>query len=428
MYKGQRSTLQSASEIASWVEERKKRFPTKARIAEKAERARQLREELQAARRNRESSARQNAEAKERERTDAKATRKAERKVMEGVGAKIKKEIKSEEDTKENSLMPNGPAERAKLKIEKLQRHLQKVEIRAAKAAAKVSKLRAEASRYEGFNQIKEPSPESMKVEGRVKIEIAEMPTPNQGIKTVSEAIPLKEENLERFGHTNGEIALSGVDHTDAGDGALESSGKLPGPLTPTSQPCVQRLAELDPEHEASAIAVAPVEQASDVSRLRKDDPGDLIDPANPQKSKDVAIGSSFSASISSSSSITSLTDSEDETSSSDESSSSSSSCTVPESRPSKRIRPDRVAPPKRFKRKPICRNFLHHGRCKKGDACAFRHELPNRAHHGERHNRKPKKANPGEEKRRRIGLYQRVRSGPFRVPTDDTAQLLMLE
>ena len=237
MYKGQKSTLQSASEIAGWIEERKKRFPTKARIAEKAERARQLREELQAARRNRESSARQNAEGKEREKSDAKAVRKAERKAMEGVDAKAKKENNSEEDSKENSLMPNGLAEEAKLKIEKLHRQLQKVEKRAAKAAAKVSKLKAEASRYEGVNQIKEPSPKSMKIEGPEHIETAELPTPNQGSKTVSDAIPLKEENLERLGHTNGEIALSGVDHTDAGDGALESSGKLPGPLTPTSQP-----------------------------------------------------------------------------------------------------------------------------------------------------------------------------------------------
>lgn len=36
-YRGQTSTLQSSSDIAAWIEERKKRFPTKARAAEIAE-------------------------------------------------------------------------------------------------------------------------------------------------------------------------------------------------------------------------------------------------------------------------------------------------------------------------------------------------------------------------------------------------------
>lgn len=463
-YKGRISTLQSALEIANWIEERKKRYPTKSRIAEKAERARQVREELQAARRDRELSARQNAEAKEKEKADAKATRKAEWKAKEGADAKTKKEgnfggadykvkkeinvegpdakiknetnvegadakvqneINFEKNSKDNSLSTNGRAEKAKLKVEKLQRQLRKVEERAARATAKADKLRAEAFRYGGVNQIKVPSTESTKVEGYEGTGTANIPMPKQGSEVVSDAIPLKEENLERLGHANGEVVLSGVDHTEAGDGALDSPGKLPDPLTPTSQPSIQKSLEMDHEHEAAADGIAPTEQASDVSRPSKDDDlGSLIDNANPQKPDDVAIESGFSVSTSLSSSISSLTDSEDETTSSDGSTSSASSSSAPDSRPSKRVQPDKVPPPKRPKKKPICRIFLRTGRCKKGDTCGFRHELPNRANHGGRRNKRVTKPIQEESKRRGIGLYQRV--SDHRVTKGYTTQLLI--
>ena len=452
-YKGRISTLQSTSDIAAWIEERKKRYPTKARIAEKAERARQVRGELQAARRERLAAAKQAAEAKKKERADAKAAEKPEGKANDGQDAKIKKEnsfegsdckvkkennyegidanmkneiklqgqdstIKNESssgrDSKEKSLLTNGRAEKAKLKAEKLQRQLRKVEKRAARAAAKADKLKAEACRHEEVDQIKMPATESTKLEGNESIEAAKIPTPNQGSEVVSRATSLKEENLEQFSNRNGEMVLSGVNHTEARDGALDSIEKLPDPLTPTSQPCIQRSLDLDQEYEAAANSLASTEQASDVLRPSKDDPASLIDPANPQKPGQVAIESkvslSISASASSSSSTISQTGSEDETSSSDGSTSSASSSSAPDSQPSKRVKPDRVAPPKRGKKKPICRSFLHTGRCKKGDSCGFRHELPNRANHGGRNNRRGTKPVQEESKRRGIGLYQRVR------------------
>lgn len=409
--------------------------------------------------------ARQNAEAKGKEKADAKAARKAERKAkggadaqikkesdfegadykikkeksfdgadykikteqtfegadakvkneikFEGANSKIKNEISSERDSKERNLTTNDRAEIAKVKAEKLQRQLRKMERRAARAAAKADKLRAEAYPHEEVNQIEMSAIESTKVEGDGSIGTAEILTFNQGSEVVSGAIPLEERNLERLNHKTDEIVLSRVDHTEAGDVAHDSSGKLPDPLTPTSQPCIQRSLELDQEHEAVAHDINPTEQVSEVSRQSKDDINSSIDPANPQKPDQVAIGSSSllpTSSLSSSSSALSLTDSEDEITGSDGSSSSSSSSSAPNSQPSKRTKPDRVPPPKRGIKRNICRSFLHTGRCKKGDDCGFRHKLPNRAKHGGRNNRRVIKPVEGEIKRRGIGLYQRVR------------------
>jgi hypothetical protein len=408
-YKGQTSILQSASDIASWIEERKKRFPTKAKIAEKAERTRQLREEHQSANRDRESTTRQKAEAKENEKADAKAKRKIDRRAKEEADVKTNRDPKSDPESKQTGLMPKGTADKATLKIEKLRKQLEKEEKRAARAAAKVTKLKAEASRYEGVNQVKVSSPVSHKMEEYEIVQPTEIPTPNQPSGIESYAVPLKGENIEQISQKNGDTTFSSIRHTNGADAALESSPKLPDPLTPTSQPSLQRILELDQQPEPDAAATTPVGEASEKSLTSKDDLGSLVNPTNPQKLDDVMMESSVLVSTSSSS-VSSLTDSEDDATSSNGSSSSSPSSSAPESRPSRRVQPDKVAPPKRAKKNAVCRSFLHHGRCKKGDACRFRHELPNRGNYAERNNRRTTKQFPGEEMRVRIGLYQRVR------------------
>ena len=449
-YKGRKSTLQSTSDIAAWIEERKKRYPTKARIAEKGERARQVREELQAARRERLLLARQKADTRGKEKIDVKAARKADSKTKESADAKTRKEssfegadhkakmqndlegananvknktksegadssirneINSERDSERN-LTSNGRAEKAKLKAEKLQRQLRKVEKRAARAAAKADKLRAEACQHEEVDQIKVPVAESTKVEGYESMGTEKIPPPNQGSKIISDAISLREENLERFSHGIGEILSSGVGYTEVGGSALDSSAKLPDPLTPTSQPCIQGSLELDQKHEPAANGKALSGQASDMVRPFKDDLDSLIDSATPQEPDQTAIELSVSLPTSSSSASPTLSenDSEDETTSSDESTSFASSFSAPDSQPSKRVKPDLVPPPRRGKKKGICRSFLHNGRCKKGDACGFRHELPNRMNHGGRKNGRMKNPIQEDSMRRRIGLFQRVR------------------
>lgn len=414
-------------------------------------------------------SARQKAEARERENSDAKAARKADSTTKEVADVKIKKEsnfervdykakkeiglegadadlkneirsegadsyikneISSENNYNDKTLTTNGRAEKAKLKAEKLQEQLRKVEKRAAKAAAKADKLRAEAYQHEEVNQIKMPVKVSTKVEGHESLEIVKIPTLNQGSEVAYDTISLKEENLEQFGPRSGEIVLSGFGHTEVEGGAPDSQGKLPDPLTPTSQPCIQGSLELAQEHETAANGAGLQGQGSDLFGPHKDDLDSLIGSANPHEPVQIAVESGFSLPTSSSSSSPTLseTDSDDETTSSDVSTSSASSSAAPDSQPSKRIKPDRVPPPKRGKKKAICKGFLRNGRCKKGDTCGFRHELPRRMKNGGRQNGRMKPPIPEESKRRGIGLFQRVRSWAlFRATKDYMTQILMI-
>ncbi|KAF2143653.1 uncharacterized protein K452DRAFT_296654 [Aplosporella prunicola CBS 121167] len=108
-YKGRSATLKSAAEVAAWIEERKKRFPTKARVEEKRK---------------------QDDEAREAKRL-AQEQAAAERKAKFGDKAEPGKKRKDDEKTK-----------KAMSKIEKLRMKLAKAEAKAERAAAKPNETR----------------------------------------------------------------------------------------------------------------------------------------------------------------------------------------------------------------------------------------------------------------------------------------------
>ncbi|KKK16233.1 hypothetical protein ARAM_001807 [Aspergillus rambellii] len=117
-YKGRTSTLQTNADIAAWIAERKKRFPTQAKIEEKKkgmEEAKKAREEAQ------------------KQRLARKQTTKREKKEQEKHNAK--------EPTGE-SLDPMDAAARAKKKADKLRRKLMKEEKRIAQAEADAARAR----------------------------------------------------------------------------------------------------------------------------------------------------------------------------------------------------------------------------------------------------------------------------------------------
>ncbi|KAL1965987.1 hypothetical protein VTN77DRAFT_4927 [Rasamsonia byssochlamydoides] len=120
-YKGRTSTLQSPAEIAAWIEERKKRYPTKARIEEKKKAMEEARKQ------------------KEMQREEARRKQKEARAQKE--------RAKSERKEQEQSIDPIDAAVKAKLKAEKLRKKLMKEEKRLAKAEADAerARLRAEA-------------------------------------------------------------------------------------------------------------------------------------------------------------------------------------------------------------------------------------------------------------------------------------------
>lgn len=100
------------------------------------------------------------------------------------------------------------------------------------------------------------------------------------------------------------------------------------------------------------------------------------------------------------------------DSSDSDASDDSSSSGSAPDEAPCRSKQPIRVPPPKRKnpKQQGICREFLRSGRCRRGQKCYYRHELPERgagAAQRDAGNRRNGRKQPQE--RGRVTLYQRV-------------------
>lgn len=113
------------SDITAWIEERKKRYPTKARAAEIAEVRRQCNTQQRAA----------DQFPKEGQEKHRSAVRKSDRQRTEGDKQQQKAGIASED-----------AAGKSKRKVEKLRKRLEKEERRIAKAEANASKVRVERS------------------------------------------------------------------------------------------------------------------------------------------------------------------------------------------------------------------------------------------------------------------------------------------
>lgn len=418
-YKGQTSVLKSANEIDVWIAERKKRFPTKARLEEKKKQLREMREIHRAAKQDREATANLNAEAKERQKAEAKIDAKAKRKEEAKAKrkghakerpvdeAKVKPITQVAVDKKETTAASDSVASKAKLKMEKLRKLLEKEEKRVARAEAKVARLKAEANDHAASTE-QSPSKEIEKTKRSEGVEIEkglkDEPPADGKLETMNaikanEDTLVKNENVDMSQSKNMDVAKDDIEQVDSEDKTLDVSSEVLDPLTPTSQPS---------QSELSLITIEQLPQTANMSLSIEHNSRGLTNPfgletdASPISSGD-SISSSYSSSISMS------TDSEEDTSS-DDSSSSASSSSAPESRPSKRTQPEKVAPPKRSKTKTICRNFLQSGRCKAGSRCRFRHELPERGNLAKVQRKQQKQARR-DGKRQRVGLYQRVSS-----------------
>lgn len=378
---------------------------------------RQLHEEFREAKRDRDSTAKQNAESKGKQKAEARAKRKTEANLKEpaAVSESGRKNPfnDSRKESQENYTSDNA-ATKAKLKIEKLRRRLEKEEKRAAKAEAKMSKLKAEAARYKEVGvaplaKIEATGEfECRASENRsVSVIVTENKAESETRKEPPDPASLKQENLDLLGMRVEEATKADSGQIDLGVATMEICSKVPDPLTPTSQPSILGLPDPNPEQKSSTDPIAPPVQPMDILLCTTTKSEVLAQPST-ATAPNSPTSSNNSITSSSSSSPSLSTDSMDDSTSSAELSSSSPSSSAPESRPAGRTKPDKVPPPKRQKPKAICRNFLQHGRCRKGDACRFRHELPQRGSQAERHRRRKRQA-PREEKKPRTGLYQRV-------------------
>ena len=382
-YRGQTSTLQSSSDIAAWIEERKVRFPTKARAAEIAEKKRQRQEGQQVAYLARK-------EAQEKQRAEKEEIQKKKREEEQ-----IRKQKKFKDDSED-------AAGKAKRKVEKLRRQLEKVERRAAKAEAKASKnkLQDDANGCGGTesNDSQKRKRSDSDISHNKKSGEANITKPGQPFHTnTTNGTAIQAEPFFDSKQKANETAIHNFALTTLQE-KEEAVASIPDPLTPTSQPAapddhsdpLPSILESDSAPPATSLSNGLSHVNGDASLIAS------IDKAS----------QSSSISMSDSSSDLSSTDSEDITTSSGSSSSDADSDDdAPDKTSSRQNGPERVPPPRREKPKQICRDFLKNGRCKRGDDCRFRHELPERGSRDTRIMEVPKV----EKRTERIGLHQRV-------------------
>ena len=368
-YKGHSSTLQSSSDIKAWIEERKKRYPTKARIAEMAELKRQRQEAQKAASLER-------RQAQERQRAEAAQKRKGKSEADQEQRRDERKPKDSEE-----------AAAKAKRKVEKLRKQLEREERRAAKAEARASKQKLKVDVDEGFKQ-KGP------LEGaRGQATDSILASPGQ-----PSAHSANENNVKMEPTADTKAAISNFALSEPPGQAQEPVSIVPDPLTPTSQPpALDEVPDTSASTHEGSGAQAEVGAPKSLDRDKHEDSPTMIDKASLDSS----------VSMSDSSSDLASTESSDVTSSSSSSSSDSNSeDDSPDQASSRKNGPEKVPPPPRVKPNSICRDFLKHGRCKRGNNCRFRHELPEKGSHSNRKKEGPRRA---ERTAARVGLYQRV-------------------
>ena len=363
-YKGQTANLQSPSDIAAWIAERKKRFPTKARAEEVAEQKRKLQEAQKAA-------------------NEARKEKQEQRK------AEIKDKKKLDD--------LNEAAQKAKLKAEKLRKQLKKEEKRIARAEAEAAKAKngttAAANSKTMSNQ--ETESKKRKREGSVASTASEIANGRNEVKVESMDIS---KVVGDSAVQNDVVKSATPDHTpDQTTAPAEPPISATEALTNRLQPA-EGPSPIISDLALPAETHAPVPEADNQSTL----------PESSHISADTDDDDSMSMSNSSSDILSDDDDTSSNGSSSDDDEEEEE---APDEAPSTRDGPIRVPPPKREKPKTvICRDFLQKGHCKRGDACKFRHKLPKR---GSKSATKMKERGSKEEKSneggKRVGLYQRV-------------------
>lgn len=354
-YKGQVATLKSPSDIAAWIAERKKRYPTKKRAEEAAERKEQ------------------------------------QKKVTQETKDFRKKEWKKTKASGDKTRIGLDEAAIAKIKAEKLRKQYEKAQRRVEEIEVK-SKVR-EGPVLAGQERASNPNPP---VEPRTSIQARELSF-NQSTSTYAE--PLRPQQL---GNPQAEVAPSegsSLMISMSAEGLpepREGVAPVPNSMTVASQSLAPASKD-DPSHGG----ISSPGRSSD--RLR----ADLLSILNGKTGLVKELDDSI------------LTDSSDLSSSDDDSYTSSSGSSSEDTSPleitSKSDGPKGAPHTKSRRSKTICNAFLAKGRCLRGDKCKYRHELPERGSGGlEKNNRK---GNGGEHEKPRIesvSLYQRVSDVEF--------------
>lgn len=469
-YKGRTSTLQSFADIAAWIQERKNRFPTKARVEKQKENQRQLKTSQQAKRQALKESTKPKQLAKPVEKQ------------------KQTTEVKEEAESKDGEMecAVTAEAAKSKAKLEKLRKELRKQEKRIAKAEAKASRLDSEANKYQpgglvppiatGATIIKRSDGDRPDKElQEIKLEVV-----SQATFTAPTSAPHEDCSSNKAGGNDGgtDNRIESTENEDSKPNNIKvpidispevplDTSKLTSEKTDDKstrekaiaenhdikledvelpiEPCTLSLqvgssstkngeeagsgvdnSILKEDNASAASIINPLTPISQPSPICKE--GELHSEQNAQPHEitsalpsaqpasdpqDYILYRFDNRSISSIDSL-STTDSEDDITSSSGSSSSSSSSSTPEAQPVRRALAEREPPIKRRQNqqaKNICHSFFNNrGFCRKGQRCRYRHELPE----GRTIGQSTKKNNSIREqggKNQRISLYQRVSS-----------------
>ena len=316
--------------------------------------------------------------------------REAQERQRAEAAQRAKEKSEADQEQRRDGKKPKDSEEaaaKAKRKVEKLRKQLEREERRAAKAEARATKQKLGVDADEGSIKEKLPGAPQGQATDLILADPGQPPA-QSGNETDVKIEPMAETKA----------AIHDVVLDTAPGQAQETVHIVPDPLTPTSQPPA-----LD---EVPNTSLSTLEDKGLQSEL--DHPTSLDglkgDEHSPSMIGKASLDSSVS--MSDSSSDTTTTESADITSSSGSSSSDSTSeDDGPDQASSRRNEPEKVAPPPRAKPRQICRDFLRHGRCKRGGGCKFLHELPEKGSHSNRKN----EGQRAEARVARVGLHQRV-------------------
>lgn len=320
-YKGRTATLQSSADIAAWIAERRKKFPTAERIEERKKVAQEAKDARDAARRE-----------KMNDRT------KMNGKTAAGAGAggnnKDNKE-KTKGTQRSTSDNPNADpaldaAMKAQRKADKIRRNLDREQKRFAKAEAE-----AEAARLKVAALQKQLGSDQKPMQKDVG-----------GNEAATDDHVLAEPNIALVPETT-TAEVPDAMTIDTTDKPLE-----PGALTASAKPVPAETdrATIDvADHVNGTMDHLPEAEAS---RHASDDW------------------------TSSSGSESGLDSDSDSGGGSDSDSDDSDGDSAPEQASSRRQGPEKVLPPPREGKKQLCRHFARSGKCNRGGQCSFSHDV----------------------------------------------------
>ena len=356
-YNGRTATLRTAAEIAAWIAERKKNYPTQAKAdAAKKEAADKKRKWVEAKREREEA-----LQAKRLERDKARQ----EELRLKALESKRRKETEKEQKNAERDRSDEADEDKD-------------LEIRAKKARIKAEKLRLKANKAE-----------------------------LKGLEAEAAARKARRRraSLQSGPPTGGEL------RTRAMSGGDVKPAVAPG--YNNAEPVTE--ADVD-ENGAIRKSSLDMEARKKRATIKKgnDDEEQTFDSPSPSASSSLSVSDSSVLSDADPTSSSASSSSPSESSNSD-------SDAAPEQTTSKRLQPTRVPPPSRrppTHTNHLCRSLLATGRCPRGDQCQYSHDLPETLPSLEVRKDKLKekrkvrlgKAKPAEEagkKERRKGLYQ---------------------